>query len=161
MSRSPGVESGQKSEKELDQEYSELLSELRVILPGVQLLAGFLLIAPFSFDFRAAPASERFVYFVAFVAAFAASALTIAPSSQHRIRWREGDKEALLQTANQLTIAGSVALAVSMAASVFLVGQIVYGNVVAAAVMACLVVAMAWWWFLQPIVRRSRDNRRR
>lgn len=150
-----------RSAKELDQEYSELLSELRVILPGIQLLAGFLLIAPFSFDFRAAPASQRLVYFVAFVSAVSASALTIAPSSQHRIRWREGDKEALLQAANNLTIAGSVALAISMAASVFLVGQLVYGNFTAAVVMAVLSVAMAWWWFLQPLVRRRNDNRRR
>ncbi len=150
-----------RSEKELDEEYSELLSELRVILPGIQLLAGFLLIAPFSFDFRSAAPSERLVYFVAFVAAVAASALTIAPSSQHRIRWREGDKEALMQTANRLTIAGSVALAVSMAASVFLVGQLVYGNKTAGAVMAVLVVMMAWWWFLQPLLRRRNDNRRR
>lgn len=147
--------------EELDQEYGELLSELRVILPGVQLLAGFLLILPFSTGFGSALDSEKAVYFLAFAAAFAASILTIAPSTQHRIRWREGDKEALLVTANRLTIAGSLLLAVSLSASAYLVGQVVYGTSVAGLITAGCAVMMAWYWFLQPLYRRATDRRRR
>lgn len=150
-----------RSFEELDQEYGELLSELRVILPGVQVLAGFLLILPFNAGFKDALNSERAVYFVAFMAAFAASILAIAPSTQHRIRWREGDKEALLVTANRLTIAGAVLLTLSLAASAYLVGQVVYGTAVAAFCSAGLSLMMGWWWFLQPLYRRATDKRRR
>ena len=152
---------GERPAEELDQEYSELLSELRVVLPGVQLLAAFLLILPFNAGFDELTSGERLVYFVAFVAAVLASVMTIAPSAQHRIRWREGDKEALLATANRLTIAGAAALAVSLTGSVFLVGQVLYKEVVASVVAGAMVVAMIWWWFLQPMVRRAKDGNRR
>ena len=151
----------ERSPEELDQEYSELLSELRVVLPGVQLLAAFLLILPFNAGFGDLASGERLVYFVAFVAAVVASVLTIAPSAQHRVRWREGDKEALLATANRLTIAGTAALTVSLAGSVFLVGQVLYKEVVASVVAGGMIVAMVWWWFLQPIVRRAKDGKHR
>lgn len=152
---------GARPPEELDQEYEELLSELRVVLPGIQLLAAFLLILPFNTGFRDATGGERAVYFVAFVTAVFASILTIAPTSQHRIRWREGDKEALMRTANVLTIAGTVSLAVSLAASVFLVTQVLYKEVAASLVAGAMVVSMAWWWYIQPLLRRARDGRER
>ena len=146
---------------ELDQEYEELLSELRVVLPGIQLLAAFLLILPFNAGFREATADAKGVYFVAFVSAVFASILTIAPTSQHRIRWREGDKEALLLTANRLTIAGTISLAVSLAASVFLVAQVLYEKTAASLVTGAMVASMAWWWYVQPLIRRARDGKER
>lgn len=90
-----------------------------------------------------------------------ASILTIAPTSQHRIRWREGDKEALMRTANRLTIAGTVSLAVSLAASVFLVTQVLYAEAAASAVAGAMVASIAWWWYVQPVLRRARDGRER
>lgn len=147
--------------EELDQEYEELLSELRVVLPGIQLLAAFLLILPFNAGFADASSSEKAVYFVAFVTAVFASILAIAPTSQHRIRWREGDKEALMRTANRLTIAGTVSLAVSLAASVFLVAQVLYAETAASLVAGAMVATIVWWWYLQPVLRRAREARER
>lgn len=146
--------------EELDQEYSELLSELRVILPGIQLLAAFLLILPFNTGFDRLSELERSVYFVSFLAAVVSSVLTIAPSSQHRIRWRHGDKEQLLRTANRLTIAGTGFLALALGGSVFLVGELLYGELVASVVVGVLVAAMAWWWFFQPLRRAMNDGER-
>lgn len=152
---------GARPPEELDQEYEELLSELRVVLPGVQLLAAFLLILPFNTGFRSASSAEKAVYFVAFVSAVLASVLTIAPTSQHRIRWREGDKEALMRTANTLTIGGTVTLAISLAASVFLVSQVLYGETAASLVAGAMSLGMIWWWFVQPLLRRAKDGRER
>jgi hypothetical protein len=142
--------------EELDQEYSELVSELRVVLPGIQLLAGFLLILPFNgYKFES---HQRWVYLVAFVGSVIASILTIAPTSQHRIRWREGDKERLLRTANRLTTAGLVCLAVALTASAYLVGEVVYSSKVAGALAAGFFAAAAWWWFAQAGIRQLRDR---
>ena len=131
------------------------------MLPGIQVLAAFLLILPFNTGFRAAIGEQKAVYFVAFVAAVFASVLALAPSSQHRIRWREGDKEALMRTGNRLTIGASLALAVSMGASTFLVAQVLYGETWASLVAGAMGLAMAWWWFLQPMLRRAKDGRER
>lgn len=130
-----------------------------MVLPGIQVLGAFLLILPFNAGFQNVTTLEKAVYFIAFVAAVIASILSLAPISQHRIRWREGDKEALLETAYGLTIAASVALFVSMAASVFLVGQRLYEEAAASLVTTVMVAAMGWWWFAQPLIRRARDRR--
>lgn len=66
-----------------------------------------------------------------------------------------------MRTANGLTIAGTVSLAVSMGASVFLVAQVLYDETLASMVAGAMGVAMAWWWYLQPILRRARDGRER
>lgn len=125
------------------------------------MLGAFLLILPFNTGFQNATKLEEAVYFIAFTAAVLASILSLAPISQHRIRWREGDKEALLESAYGLTIAASVALFVSMAASVFLVGQHLYAETVAGLVTVAMSAAIGWWWFAQPLLRRTRDRRNR
>jgi hypothetical protein len=96
---------------ELDRELIELLNELRVALPGVQVLFAFLLAVPFANGWRRVTHFQRDVFFVAFLCTAAATILLIAPSTYHRLRWREHDKEHMLTTANRLTIAGSAFLA--------------------------------------------------
>ena len=86
-------------ERDLDKEMIELLNELRVALPGVQVLFGFLLILPFSNGWKDVSSVQRDVYFVSLLCTAVASALLIAPSAQHRIRWRAHDKEYLLRCA--------------------------------------------------------------
>ena len=85
------------TDERLDRELIELLNELRVALPGVQMLFGFLLALPFSVGFEHTSAVDRRVYFVSFLAAAAASVLLIAPSAYHRLTWRQRDKEHLLR----------------------------------------------------------------
>ena len=97
----------QRTEHDLDRELIELLNELRVALPGVQVLFAFLLIVPFSNGWDQVTEVQRYVYFVAFLCAAISSAFLIAPSTYHRLRWREGDKEHMLVTANRLAIAGA------------------------------------------------------
>ena len=130
--------------KKLDQELIELLNELRVALPGVQVLFAFLLVVPFSDRFRA---TERPAYMVALSATVLATALLIAPSAYHRLRWRERDKERMLRVANRLAIAGIAAVAVAMTAAVYLVTEVLFEPVVTVVftVAAALVLALAWF----------------
>ena len=118
----------QRSEHDLDRELIELLNELRVALPGVQVLFAFLLIVPFSNGWSDVTEVQRYVYFVAFLCAAVSSAFLIAPSTYHRLRWREGDKEHMLVTANRLAIAGAVFLAAGMTAAVFLITDVLFDN---------------------------------
>ena len=106
--------SGQRSAEDLDRELIELLNELRVALPGVQVLFAFLLAVPFANGWERVTDLQRDVFFLAFIATAAASILLIAPSSYHLLRWREGDKEQMLRTSNRLAIAGTVFLALGM-----------------------------------------------
>ena len=102
----------ERSEEDLDRELIELLNELRVALPGVQVLFAFLLTLPFTNRFSKITDFERDVYFAAFLATAAATAFLIAPSSYHRLRWRTRDKDYMLRISNRLVICRSVLLAV-------------------------------------------------
>ena len=142
-------------EKErVDRELIELLNELRVALPGVQVLFAFLLIVPFTEGFRTVDQTARYVYFGCLLAAAAASALLIAPSSIHRLRFRDPDKEEVLLTSNRLLIAGSVFLALAMTGTVFLIGEVMFGLGLAAVVGVATAVWFAWFWYGLPLAQR-------
>ena len=98
---------GEDRSERLDRELIELLNELRVALPGVQVLFGFLLAVPFSQGWQRVTDTERLVFFLTFLSTAIATVLLIAPSAQHRILWRARDKEALLRRANALALAGT------------------------------------------------------
>src|SRR3954451_8068025 len=95
----------QRSPKDLDRALIELLNELRVVLPGVQVLFAFLLAVPFANGWTRGTQLERDVFFVPFLATAASSILLIAPSSSHGPRWRHGATEQMLRTSNRLGIA--------------------------------------------------------
>jgi hypothetical protein len=134
----------------LDRELIEMLNELRVALPGVQVLLAFLLTVPFTQRFTELDAVDRAVYFGAVLAAAAASACFIAPSAHHRMRFRQHVKETIIRTANACVVVGLILVAVSVGASVYLVGDMLYGAGPAAAVGGALSAVTLLLWFLVP-----------
>jgi Flp pilus assembly protein TadB len=140
----------------LDRELMELLNELRVLLPGVQVLFAFLLTAPFSQRFsQLAPALQE-AYFASVLFAAAATVFLVAPSVHHRLQWRDRDKERLLRTANRLTIAGTVCLAVAIVLALWVVSRVLHSPGPAFLVAAGALVAFAGIWFVLPLARRLR-----
>jgi Flp pilus assembly protein TadB len=132
---------------------------LRVALPGVQVLFAFLLAVPFQRRFPELAHRDRAVFYAALLATAFSTALLIAPSSYHRLRWRDRDKEKLLETANRLTIAGLFALAVSVTCVVCVISDFLYE--LAAAIPATIVVALvfALLWYALPLRRALLDHR--
>ena len=149
---------GESKQERLDRELIELMNELRVALPGVQVLFAFLLIVPFSNGYGNMTDLQKDVYFVTFLCTAAASAFLIAPSAQHRLRWREHDKERLLIVANRQAIAGAVLLALAMSGATFLVTDVLFEVTSAAIVTGCIAALFAWLWFGWPLWREARDQ---
>ena len=145
-------------EERLDRELIEFLNELRVALPGVQVLFAFLLIVPFSNGYSNITALQKDVYFMTFLSTAAASAFLIAPSAQHRLRWRAYDKERLLVVANRQAIAGAVLLALAMSGATFLVTDVLFEARSAALVTGFVAALFAWLWFGWPLWRELRDQ---
>jgi hypothetical protein len=135
-----------------DRELIELLNELRVALPGVQVLFAFLLTLPFTNRFSALTTFDRAIYFGALLLCALASAFLIAPSAHHRLRFREGSKEELLQLANRMAISGLVCLALAIATSVSVIADFLYGNVVRVPVTIALLLGLGVLWFVVPYV---------
>ena len=139
----------------VDRELIELLNELRVALPGVQVLFAFLLILPFQQSFAETTGEDRAVFLVALLASALAAALLIAPSMYHRLNFRRKNKERMLFDSNRLLVAGVLATAVGVAAAVYLVVDLVFGGDAAVVVtIGTLVVYVALWIGL-PLARRG------
>lgn len=143
----------------LDRELMELLNELRVALPGVQVLFAFLLTVPFTQRFVDINELQRNVYFSAFITAACATAFLIAPSSYHRIRFREGDKERMLKTGNVMAIIGMVFLALSITFVVFLITDLLFEGSLVALVTAGMAALFAGLWYGLPIYRHLKDRK--
>ena len=147
----------QEDSDRLDRELIELLNELRVVLPGVQVLFAFLLTVPFTNQFSRISNGQRQVFFATFLLTTAATALLIAPSAYHRLRWRQHDKEQMLTTANRLSIAGMVFLTLALVCATYLVADLLFHAAAAAGVTAVVAGFFAWFWWGLPLLRRFED----
>ena len=152
------VEGGRREteEERLDRNLTELLNELRVALPGVQVLFAFLLAVPFSQRFEALTGYQEDVYYGTLICAAAATAFLIAPTAHHRIEFRLQDKRHIVLLANRFAIAGLSFLALAMTGVVLLVTDVIFGGiatVVATSITACVFAVL---WYVIPFVRRTR-----
>jgi hypothetical protein len=143
----------EKEERKRDRQMLELLNELRVALPGVQILFAFLLTVPFSVRFDQLTGFQRDVYYLTLMATALSTACLIAPSAAHRLRFHKGEREWLVESANRMMIAGLVFLALALGGSVLLITDLLFDGarvwIYTGAVAACIVGL----WFLRPLAR--------
>jgi hypothetical protein len=146
---------GESKGERLDRELMELLQELRVVLPGVQVLLAFLLTAPFQQRFAQLPGTLRNAFFASIACATVATALLIAPSVHHRLRWREGEKERLLQVANRLAIWGTMFLATAIVLALYVITNVLFTTWIALLTAVLAVALFAWLWYALPLLGGS------
>src|SRR4051812_1648888 len=153
--------SGQQREtrsERINRELIELLNELRVALPGVQFLFGFLLVVPFQQRGGQTTDFQKDVYFVTLVAAAVATGLLIAPAAQHRVLFRQHDKERLLKRSSHSAYAGVVVLALAIAAAVLLVVDVLFDRTRAWWTSGAIAALLAYLWVVVPLVQRSQGE---
>jgi hypothetical protein len=136
-------------------ELIELLNELRVILPGVQVLFAFLLTVPFTQRFPQLDELETGVFFTTLLCTAVATALLIAPSAHHRMLWRGGVREQRLEVGNMLTIAGLIFLVPAMVGVVFVITDFIFDLTAAVSVTTLLTLVFALLWFALPLRYRG------
>ncbi len=137
----------------VDRNLSELLGELRVALPGVQVLFAFLLVVPFSTRFDEASSFQEKIYFATLVCTVLASACLIAPSMHHRIEFRQGDKEHIVKVASRLMIVGMTLLALGMTGAMILITDFLFGAAATGITAGVVVLAFAILWYAMPLRR--------
>jgi Family of unknown function (DUF6328) len=130
-----------------DRELIELLNELRVALPGVQVLFAFLLAVPFSRGYSQVTEFEKIAFFVSLVSTALSSALLIATPSFHRLRFRVEDKGHIVALGNRLAIAGFFFLAVAMVSAVLMVTAFLFGRTAGIVTAVCVAVVFAGLWY--------------
>ena len=136
----------------VSRELIELLTELRVALPGVQVLFAFLLAVPFAQGFTSTTEFQRALFFTVLCFTAISSALLIAPSAWHRLRFRQRDKERILRASNKMSIVGIGFLAAAMTGAVMLLADFIYSSTltIISGVIAALVFGL--FWYLLPLL---------
>jgi hypothetical protein len=140
----------------LDRNLNELLQELRVALPGVQVLFAFLLTVPFAQRFTDLSDFQRSAYFTVLALTAISTVLLIAPTAYHRLLFRAGRRREIVAFANRVVIVGLATLGLAMVTAVALIAHIVFGEIAAiisGGVALALVGVM--WWLLPFAARRG------
>ena len=149
----PEPDDRDRDERKRDRQMIELLNELRVALPGVQILFAFLLTVPFSVRFEKLTVFQRDVYFVTLMATLVSTACLIAPSAAHRVRFHKGERPWIVESAHRMMLGGLVALVVALTGSVLLITDVMFDGArvwVYSGLVACLLVGL---WFVRPLIR--------
>ncbi|HEX4719496.1 MAG TPA: DUF6328 family protein [Thermoleophilaceae bacterium] len=144
-------------QERVNRELIELLNELRVALPGVQVLFAFLLTVPFSNGYKRITNFQKNVYFAILVATAISTACFIVPTAYHRLNFRKSEKEQILLSSNKFAVAGIMFLAVSMSGVMVLITDIIYSRVAAVVAGLLALVLFGGLWAALPLVRRSED----
>lgn len=139
----------------------DLLQELRVLLPGVQVLTGFLIVLPFYQGFTQIAPVEKGVYLVTFACSLLALVLFSAPAAQHRLEWPLRDRAQFKRYATHVIIVGLVPLSVALILTTQLVVAVVLGGLVGllAAGAVAVLIGTSWWLFPLFWQRAARTGR--
>lgn len=146
----------EREEERADRNLSDLLQELRVALPGVQVLFAFLLTVPFTQRFKELSGFEEKLYFGVLISVALATVLLVAPTVGHRILFRRQQKEYLVTIANRLALVGMLLLAVSMCGAIGLISGFLFGTATAVVSSAVMALAFAGFWYAGPVMRRTK-----
>jgi hypothetical protein len=149
----------QETESErLDRNLQEMLGELRVALPGVQVLFAFLLVVPFNQRFADVTQFQKTVFFATLLCTTASTVCLIAPTTHHRLEFRQQDKHRIVHTGNRIVVLGLLLLAVAMTGAVLFVTDFLYGSTTTIIATAGVGVAFLLFWYAIPLRRLAQSD---
>jgi uncharacterized protein DUF6328 len=142
-------------EQKRDRQMLELLNELRIALPGVQILFAFLLTVPFAQGFQKITSTQRSLFYASLLATALSTICLIAPSATHRLRFHKSDRAYVIEAANTYMIAGLMFLGAAIVLAIAMVTDYLYDHWVVWAAPAAIAVVLVAFWFLRPLLRRE------
>lgn len=148
------------SEKERTQrQLIELLQELRVIITGVQVLFAFLLAVPFNQRFASVTSFQKDLYLAILLLTALSTALLMAPTAYHRIRFHQRDRVHIIKVSNRFALAGLATLALAMTGAVLLVTDFLFADtLLVTAATAGTAIVFATLWYGLPLAREASDE---
>lgn len=141
---------------------TEMLNELRILLPGAQLLNGFLITLPFNSGFQQIVQYEKWIFMATFLCSLSSLILFTTPAVQHRVLRPLDDRQKFKNGASRQMVIGAVFLSLALVLCANLVTAEVIGHPLGSAVamlVSSLILALWWispWW--RRHLRQKRDS---
>ncbi|MEJ7566727.1 MAG: DUF6328 family protein [Gaiellaceae bacterium] len=142
----------------LEREHGELLEELRSLIPGAEVLFGFLLAIRFTEKFDTLTVVQERVYYGTLLSTAFALVMLLAPAAFHRIRFRDDDKEAMLRKGNREAIAGTGGIALAFTGVLFLITDLLFSLPWAFVIATVFFLLAAWRWWLVALFRKAEES---
>ena len=145
----------------LKDKIEHVLTECRVVLPGVQALTGFQFATVLTEAFPKLPESSKHVHIASLFCIAISMVLLMTPAAFHRIVEQGEETERFHRFASKMLLASLVPLALGVSGDLFVVARKLFGSVPIA--MACAVAAaalfLAAWFGLTIYIRTARHER--
>ncbi|HEX5706917.1 MAG TPA: DUF6328 family protein [Pyrinomonadaceae bacterium] len=153
---------GQAGGTKLGDRIKHVLTEARMVLPGVQALLGFQLIATLMPGFEKLPALSQYVHLASLALVALSIVLLMTPAAYHRIVERGEETEHFHTFAGRLVVAALVPLALGIAGGLYVVMEKVTGSLLVSVVAAVVMLAVFYeFWFGITLYRRFQRQHER
>lgn len=140
-----------------DGDLTDMLGELRVLLPTAQLLSAFLVTVPFAPGFADIVQAEKKVFLVTFMLSLASLVFLSAPAVQHRLMRPLKYRAKFKTRATGFMLTGACSLGIALVFSTQLVLSQVLGNAVANAAAIIIAALIVLIWLVIPLVWKPRQ----
>jgi Family of unknown function (DUF6328) len=148
--------------EELDKRAQNAIEEARMVLPGIQALFGFQLIAVFNQRFPQIPAGQQLLHYCALLLVGAAIGLIMAPAAYHRIAEQHSVSRFFIQLASFMIAVSMLPLLTALCFEIYILGHLVLDNDQASFWIAVAMAAfLAALWYVMPFTARAIVSHRR
>jgi hypothetical protein len=146
-----------RSEESLDKRAEAAIEEARMVLPGIQALFGFQLIAGFNQGFNQLSATEQYLHYSSLVLVTIAIAIIMTPAAYHRIVEQGSVSLFFVRLISWLIAVAMVPLMIALGLEVYVVGIVILkAQALSAVIAGAVVVLVAALWFGFPFAMRNR-----
>lgn len=141
----------------LQDRIEQMLTESRIVIPGVQALMGFQLIAILSKPFGELPFASQITHALALGADAVALVLLIAPAAFHRLAFHGADSERFFRLGSTFVTAALLPVALGISGDIYVAVARIAGEDPAGIAAAVLSLSLfLWFWYVQPLLLRQR-----
>jgi hypothetical protein len=139
----------------LEEETTTIIEEARMVLPGIQALFGFQLIAVLNHGFQNLKPPERLLHLVALLLVVLATALIMTPAAYHRIAEKGIVSRRFVETGSCLLALAMLPLSLGITIEVCIVARLILDDVaLSIGIAAVLIIVILGLWYVFPWIDR-------
>jgi hypothetical protein len=141
------------AQSDTDKMVQATIGEARMVLPGIQALFGFQLVATFNQRFTLLSPSSQYLHYAALLCIALSAAVIMTPAAYHRIAERYTNSKRFIRIASRLVAVAMVPLMLAISLDVYLLGLMITDNVFVSSLIGSVSLVLFFGlWFVFPFV---------